>query len=139
MKMLCQLSNEAADTLDVILLELSKRAKHPLTFNQLLRQWGDFVVRVERGYRDSIYEYVNDLSVRDLLEEILERATQTLREDLTELIQPWDERFYNATEEANRSVLPGVTQESPQHWWFRVPKKLGGELEEDLRSEGVLE
>ena len=31
----------------------------------LLRRWSHFVTQVERGYDDSIYEYTNDLSVRD--------------------------------------------------------------------------
>ncbi len=139
MKMFQQLSSEETDALNTILGWLSERAKRTLTLNQLLQQWGDFVVQIERGYQDSIYEYANDLSVRDLLEEILVKATQALREKLTELIQPWDERFYNATQKTQRPVLPGMAQESLRSWWFRVPKNPGRELEQDLRSEGILE
>jgi hypothetical protein len=138
MKMLRHLSSEEADALNTILLGLSERAKRTLTLNQLLQQWGDFVVQVERGYQDSIYEYANDLSIRDLLEEILRGVTQTLQEKLTQLIQPWDERFYNATKKTKQPVLPSMAQESLRSWWFRVPKNLGGELKEDLRSEGIL-
>lgn len=139
MKMLQQLSSEETKVLNAILVRLSERAQRTLTLNQLLQQWGGFVIQIERGYRDSIYEYANDLSVRDLLEEILIEATQVLREKLTELIQPWDERFYSATQKTQRPVLPGMAQELPRSWWFRVPKNLSGELEEDLRSAGVLE
>ena len=44
------------------------------TLGALLRGWADLVTRVERGYDDSIYEYTNDLSVRDRLERLVQGA-----------------------------------------------------------------
>jgi len=139
MRLYRHLTPEEFDALNAILQRLSKRAKYILTLEQLLHRWQDFVVQAERGYQNSIYEYTNDLSVRDLLEEILRESPQTLRKELMQLIRPWDERFYNATKRIKRPVLPNVGQESRSWWWFRVPKSVGGELEEDLRSEGILE
>ncbi len=44
------------------------------TLGSLLQEWGRVVTAVERGYDDSIYEYTNDLSVRDRLERVVEGA-----------------------------------------------------------------
>jgi hypothetical protein len=35
------------------------------TVEQMVSDWGQLVAMVERGYDDSIYEYLNDLSCRD--------------------------------------------------------------------------
>jgi len=75
-----------------------------------LATWCSFVERVERGYSDSIYEYTNDLSSRDLLEELLAKAPESAKAKLTRFIHP--------------------------SWWFGVPRIVGGELEADLHSQG---
>ena len=49
------------------------------SLDALLREWRAFVTQVERGYDDSIYEYTNDLSVRDRLERLLAGAGPSLR------------------------------------------------------------
>ena len=134
-----RLTPEESDALNAVLQKLSARARHTLTLSGLLQRWQDFVLQVEQGYQDSIYEYTNDLSVRDLLEEVLKECPQTLRKDLMPLIRPWDARFDNATKKTKQPVLPHIGQESLSWWWFRVPERLGKELKEDLRSEGMLE
>lgn len=136
MKSLRQLSSEEARSLDAALASLSERAKHQFSLNRLLQQWSYFVSRVEQGYEETIYEYINDLSSRDALEEVLLKVPPSLSEKLLVLIQPLDERFNNVTQEVERPLLPSATGELPAHWWFRVPKMLGAELENDLRSEG---
>lgn len=138
MEVLRHLSLEEAHALKEILTSLSERAKQPLSLNQLLRQWRDFVVRIERGYKDSIYEYSNELSVRNLLEEILHHVTPSLREELLRLIKPWDERFDKATSEVARPLSSKSMQGVTHRWWFRIPKHFGREFEGDLRSEGIL-
>lgn len=44
----------------------SRRSKKEVTLNGLLNGWAEFVRQVERGYTFSIYDYINDLSVRDV-------------------------------------------------------------------------
>lgn len=138
MKAHLQLSREDVHALDAILAPLSERAKDRLSLNQLLHGWGYFVVQVERQYEGSIYEYTNDLSTRDLLEEILLRVPQPLHDRLSEAVSPWDDRFHEATRKVKRPLAPGVAQDAPS-WWFRVPKNLSKQLENDLRAEGILE
>jgi hypothetical protein len=138
MKGRIQLSRDEARVLDAILTSLSERAKYPLSLKYLLHKWEDFIAKVEKGYDGSIYEYTNDLSLRDVLEEILLKVPQSLHDKLLEGVHPWDDRFYGATRQVSRSLAPGVTKGVPP-WWFRIPNKLGQEMESDLRVDGILE
>ncbi len=99
----------------------------------MLRRWSDFVTAVERGYDDSIYEYTNDLSVRDRLERVAAGAGPGLRAKLDAALAADDRRFTAATEEAARPL--GADSSS---WWGRVPRRRVGELAEDLKSLGHL-
>jgi hypothetical protein len=49
-----------------------------------------------------------------------------------------DDRFREATVEISRPLLSGIGPEAAD-WWFRIPKSPSAELEEDLRSEGLLD
>jgi hypothetical protein len=93
----------------------------------MLRRWSDFVTQVERGYDDSIYEYTNDLSVRDRLDRLVQGAGPGLRAKLEAALAEDDRRFDAATEESSRSL--GKTD---PWWWRRVPRRRVGELAEDL-------
>jgi hypothetical protein len=100
----------------------------------LLQGWSRFVTEVERGYDDSIYEYTNDLSVRDRLERVVAGASPGLREQLERAVADDDRRFTAATEEAARPL--GATRTA--WWWRRVPVRRVGELADDLESLGYL-
>jgi len=101
------------------------------SLGSLLQDWKRFVTAVERGYDDSIYEYTNDLSVRDRLERVLAGASPGLRAQLERALAADDARFEAATGEAARPL--GATYTT--WWWRRVPLRLGGELAEDLRAQ----
>ena len=100
------------------------------TLGSLLQEWGHFVTAVERGYDDSIYEYTNDLSVRDRLERIVTGASPGLRAQLEGALAADDGRFEAATEEAARPLAATYTT----WWWRRVPRRRAGELADDLES-----
>jgi hypothetical protein len=101
------------------------------TLGSLLQDWRGFVTAVERGYDDSIYEYTNDLSVRDRLERVVAGASPGLRAQLEQALAADDARFETATEEAERPL--GATYTT--WWWRRVPRRLAGELADDLRAQ----
>jgi hypothetical protein len=107
----------------------AQRSGREESLGAMLRRWSDFVTRVERGYDDSIYEYTNDLCVRDRLERVVQAAGAKLAED--------DRRFEAATEESARP-LGEFGEASPPWWWRRVPRRRAGELAEDLESLGYL-
>jgi hypothetical protein len=101
------------------------------SLGSLLQDWRRFVGAVERGYDDSIYEYTNDLSVRDRLERVVAGASPGLRVQLERALAAADARFKTATEEAARPL--GVTYTT--WWWQRVPRRRVGELADDLRAQ----
>ncbi len=134
-----ELTTDEIDALVPILEALSERSRQPLTLSGLISRWEGFATQVQEGYDDSIYEYTNDLSIRDLLQEISDACNAPLREKILRSLDYYDEHFRKATTEAAR---PFVTQsERKRNWWWRsrVPVKLHPELEADLRSEGLLE
>ena len=123
--------------LEPLLASLSHQAHQPISLDLLVKKWSEFVAEVEKGYDDSIYEYTNDLSTRDLLQQIMDASNSTLRDKVLNAIQPWDNRLSQATRKVTRSLLSDRKHEQ-SWWWFRIPVNPGSELENDLRGEGIL-
>lgn len=113
---------------------MSSRAHHPVTVDSLVASWRRFVGEVERGYEDTIDDYTNDLTGRDLLEEALAPAPAALRISLRDDIQPLDERFERATQPDESAMLAAFVQVGPGWWWKRLPVKLVGALAASLSA-----
>lgn len=113
---------------------LSDRAGHRITLAYLLDRWFWFVEVVEQGYDDSIYEYTNDLSVRDLLKSVSDACPLPLRNRLTDTLDAWDDRFLKATAALQKPLMQRKGDEQPGWWRVRVPVRLGTELEKDLKE-----
>jgi hypothetical protein len=126
------LNPEEREQLARLLAELATRTGREDSLGAMLGRWRDFVTTVERGYDDSIYEYTNDLSVRDHLEGVAAGAGPALRAKLRRALAADDRRFEAATQEAGRAL--GAFAEDAPSWWRRVPRRLVGELAEDLEG-----
>ena len=129
------LTQEEREELARLLAELAARAGREDSLGAMLGRWSAFVTTVERGYEDSIYEYTNDLSVRDRLERVAAGAGPALRAKLARALAADDGRFEAATEEAARPL--GADRATA--WWRRVPRRRIGELAEDLDALGYLQ
>lgn len=116
-----------------LLAELADRSGREDSLDAMLRRWSHFVARVERGYDDSIYEYTNDLSVRDRLEQLVRGAGPGLRGVLESSLAGDDRRFETATQ-ASARPLGQFRETAPPWWWLRVPRRRVGELAEDLET-----
>ena len=125
------LTGEEREELSHLLAELAARTGREDSLDAMLGRWRAFVTAVERGYDDSIYEYTNDLSVRDRLEGLAAGAGPALRAKLIGAFSEDDRRFEAATQEAARPL-----GESGGAWWRRVPRRRVGELAEDLDALG---
>lgn len=130
------LSPEEVKTLVALLAKSSEKAGVTLTWNDLLGQWGRFVAAVEKGYQDNFQQYMKDIAVRNRIEDVLRKAPDPLTSKLAAMVRPTDDRFHAATRSLQQPISAGMTKwASP--WWARVPRKLLGELESDLRAEGI--
>lgn len=102
-----------------------------------VNRWFAFVREVERGYEDSIYDYTEELSRRDLLDAEMADSSPRQSEYVRRQLSEADSRFLAATRPSIRPVLPGVSDRQKERW-YRVPKKLSEELASDLRADGVI-
>lgn len=100
--------------------------------NGMLRSWHDLVAEVETGYDDVIEEYWNDLSVRDLLEELIAVVPEgSVRAWVTKEVEQTDLRYRAATDPRDKPIFGSGEM---AWWWMRVPKVLKGELLADFEN-----
>ena len=110
---------------------------HNATPERIFARWQGLVEKVEAGYEDIYDEYVLALSRRDVLEDAVSIVSPLSEERLLRVIRPWDRRFDSATSPATRAIFPAQAKPG-RWWWYRVPKRLAGPLEQHLHSAGLL-
>lgn len=122
------------DPIDRAASELRRRGwQISPSINSAINGWASFVLAVESGYDESVYEYTNDMSIRTWIGEARPFLTAAVVEALDAQLAPWDERFKAATAEARRPPGRGT------HWWEkRLPRTLVGELAEDAKVLGLV-
>ena len=136
MKTSLDLTAEEKASLELLLKRLPRGSDRQTSVHDMLSRWENFVREVERGYNDSIYEYTNDLSVRDRLAALVDGAIPSLAGKLERALLPTDRRFEAVTEPAARPL--SERQGTVASWWHRVPCRRVGELAADLEAFGYL-
>jgi hypothetical protein len=124
-------------TLRAAIKPFEERAKHVLPIDYLLKKWVSTVQKIEHGYDLSIQEYVNDISSRNIIYKISSLVDKDLSEKIYKFVSAWDIKFNEAT----KTIAEPLVREADIHeqpWWFRIPKKLVGDLRDDLISEGLV-
>ncbi len=117
-------ANKVLGTLDI--------AEHARSFRYLIGSWKRTVAEVERGYSDTVDEYLNDVSSRAILQRVIERVPPATRERLVELVSPVDERF-RAVTVASRALEIYFRFNPETEWWYaRIPLNPGQWLGEDI-------
>jgi hypothetical protein len=89
---------------------------------ELLFGWNYFVTECERGYQWTIYEYNNEISVRESMEHILDALrSQSFAEiaEFREAVATIDERFKSL-------ALPDYETCHQEYWWERIILKHAG-------------
>jgi hypothetical protein len=123
------LSKDETKYLISFLENKSRESAFNISLNGLINNWIYFIGQVIQGYEGCDYEYFNDLSNRDILEELLESAPYSLRDKIKKEIKGWDSKFKSSTYEINKPLL----QNKEHWWWFRLPIKLMGQLKMDFK------
>jgi len=127
-----KLTAQEEQVINFILEKFARQAKRSFTLEQLITEWEQLASTLKRCYPFSIYDYQNDISIRDLLQEIVEQAPSSIREKIIRTISPLDEQFKQLTYEISSPLLEGI---NPHYWWwYRLPKNAGNELMSTIKS-----
>ncbi len=120
--------------LDKVLEDISSFTGQKITLNNLVNEWENFVNKCELGYRECFEEYINDISIREILFEITEKTGETLSNKILELINPIDKKFLSVTNSIEKSLITLSTPKKKIHdfLYLRIPKNLTGDLKEDI-------
>lgn len=133
LKVLNLVDQETVRTLE---RQFSERAHYPITLKSLVEDWRSFAEEVERGYELGLEDYVNDLTTRTLLEDVVTALSDNGRRTLTVILKPIDARYTHATREINKSLY-GVNDLKEQWWLSRVPLRSDHELLDNLAALGL--
>lgn len=102
---------------------------------KLLASWRHFVSQVEHGYQFGIYEYENDLSVRDHIKQELSRGvvpSVLLASELQQLDARLRDVLVPTLKPLYEDALPDA------FWYYGLPYNSGDELINDAHSYGLL-
>jgi len=106
----------------------------PYFLNEWLLRTNNF----EKGYTLTIDDYTNEITVRDIIASLVNEIPESLKLKINDIINPIDEKFKEVTNIVKEPLLPGLEGEDPAWWWYRLPKKLVGELKEDVESKKII-
>jgi hypothetical protein len=81
----------------------------------------------------SIYEYHDDLDLRSIIQDVLDRVPEVRRTSESKTVVDLDTRFMKATVDVKQVIATRVV--GP--WASRVPSRPGQELNSDLESRGL--
>ncbi|MCX5528881.1 hypothetical protein OG342_39590 [Streptomyces bobili] len=105
-----------------------------------MNAWAALVSSIERGYRDDIHEYTNDLYCRNWLHEAWLLLDEHIVQLWTPQIRSLDERYKAATVDDDGQALAVFHRlPGPDLWWWRRhPRILTEDLGRSLRSAGAI-
>ncbi|MDB5293361.1 MAG: hypothetical protein JWL69_4602 [Phycisphaerales bacterium] len=86
----------------------------------LVSGWRDTVTRLHAGYKRGIFEYMNDLDGRSILEEVLPLATEAERRAVLDALSTLDAEFRDLT--VASKVRVSESGNNRHYWWlYRLP------------------
>lgn len=105
--------------------QFSEQARRPISLHWLIAAWENLVEELEGGYADeTIDDYTNDLTTRDLIETARTSAPDSLKTKLDSVVAPLDERFRRSTIADDSGVIRQHFTPGSGWWWSRIPPSL---------------
>ncbi|MDO3378255.1 hypothetical protein [Geoalkalibacter halelectricus] len=108
-------------------------------FGNLLFDWNDFVLECEAGFTGDLWEYRQGLTLRDVIQYVLDAAPEAQRDKILDIIAETDQRFQKIlTDRRKRIDAPEAhPRENQEHFWYQgVVGNPGAELRRDLIRSG---
>lgn len=110
-------------------------------FRELVDQWSTFTADlVKQGYNFDIDNWLNDVDVRQLIEEARAMFSREEMGDHALKLDAADKGFIEATKDFKRCVWSSRTAKQEKwtvtrNWWyFRTPRRSNGQLEDELAT-----
>lgn len=109
--------------------ELAELNSHlaPRSFQELVQRWKSFVESLD-GYAFTIYDYDNDVAVRDQIAAATAKCSIAVQVKVWAVLSDLDQRYLEATVDVDRSRSPVGS------WNRRLPRNPGGELGRDIED-----
>jgi hypothetical protein len=109
----------------------------------LLSRWDATAASIERGYDGLLDEYLNDMDLRDILEEAMDAAALPDESPVRRRVRAADDRVRAATVACGpiwgREVAESETMDPAIQWWYFVrPRHPSNDLRIELEAEGLL-
>jgi hypothetical protein len=136
MENILHLSPEEIGKIDIILLPYKRLpSRIDKNLDHFLTKWRDFVKQVEDGYKLPVDDYANELTRRDILQKIIDGSQPETGEKIINWLAEWDDRLVKVTKEIKEPLLPPIDDRKQGWWWYRIPIKPAGYLDEWLAVE----
>lgn len=109
----------------------------------LIAEW-DGIARSAARYDLTVYDWLNDVDLRDIIAGALAVAPEREQRDVRDALDRADDLFRSATTETKQSVwgdavATGDKHDQLRHWWyFRRPTHPGEEMRTDLIEAGIM-
>ena len=106
----------------------------------LMEDWEKVVVLIGRGYDSGLDDYLNDMDLRQLLEETFKVVSEGEKQKFQERLQEADARMRSLTKPASKCLWgEKVAQEEgwnrEKNWWYYArPLKADQELLEEIEK-----
>jgi len=110
--------------------------KTPLTPESVLDEFAHLIEECAATYQYGFDDYTNDLTVREVLQDILDKAPTVGLNSLRARVADLDERFRSVTAKLPHPVFAAqLAREAPAKYFFyyRIPRDPGEEFLNDLR------
>ena len=108
---------------------------------ELIDQWIAFTTDLDKtGYNFDLDNWLNDVDVRQLIEEALPMFSREEMGDHSLKLDGADKSFMEATKDFKRCVWSSRTAKvenwtAAKNWWyFRTPRRSNGQLEDELAT-----
>jgi hypothetical protein len=104
------------------------------SYEEALRSWIATVAIIEVEYVGEWEDFAHELIAREYLEELSRRSPKEWVQRIERAVNPWDERFREATVAETEPHLPNLAGEAG--WWqFRSPRRWRKPASEELAAD----
>jgi hypothetical protein len=103
------------------------------TLGEYVEKWRTFINKVRDGYGLTIYDYTNDVSIRDTIDIFIQSLPDHLKSTLPNDLYELDESYKSLTVGSPKPLM-NIHNREIKWWWYRFPTNPEGELLEDLKE-----